>query len=312
MRSFLVAVALVSILGSGAASGARELGRDKSDARIARTAQRSTQAASIAFARFPPVGDASLFTVTPDGSRVDQLLGLRDTFLTEPAWSPDGGRLVFVRTTRSNVGGIFIWTAKSGGVRRLTRVRSSPSSPVLDAHPRWAPDGQVIAFHRYRDTGSTLYTVRPDGGDLRTLGEGFEPSWSPDGRRIVFASKRMGTNWDLYTVPRNGGARLRVTSHRADENNPAWSPDGRTIVFERTWRRNTDVYVMRSDGSSLRRLTRGPAADVDPVWSSDGRRIVYASRRGAGFDLYVMNADGTGKRRLTYLLGDEVQPAWAP
>lgn len=266
----------------------------------------------IAFARFPTVGNASIYTTTPSGSNLVRLLGQADAQLTEPTWSPDGRHLAFVAMSAANVGGIFVADATGTGARRLTRVQSSQNDPVLDAHPRWSPDGKRIVFHRYRDVGSTMYAMNVNGTGLRSLGRGFEPSWAPDGKKIVFADKPSGATWDIYVMSPTGIDRSRVTTGPGNDNNPQWSPNGKLIAIEGTKADNVDIYVIRADGSGRRRLTRQPEADVDPAWSPDSRRIVFASRRLGRFDLYVMNADGTRKLRLTDLLGDEAQPSWQP
>lgn len=264
----------------------------------------------IAFARFPVAGNASIYTTRPSGERPSQLLERQGQSLTEPAWSPDGRHLAFAAITDEQVGGIFVASAAGKSVRRLTRVQSSTSDTVLDAHPRWSPDSRRIAFHRYRESGSTMHVVNPDGTALQSLGSGFEPSWSPDGKKIVFAAKPSGDTWDIYVMDIASRKRTPISTDPASDNNPRWSPDGRLIALQGTTGDNVDIYVMRADGGGRRRLTSEPGADVDPAWSPDGRRIVYASRRLGRFDLYVMNADGTRKRRLTRLLGDEAQPSW--
>jgi len=212
----------------------------------------------------------------------------------------------------ANVGGIFVADSAGKHVRRLTRVQSSPTNTVLDAHPRWSPDGKRIVFHRYRDAGSTIYVMNANGTGLRSLGRGFEPAWAPDGKKIVFADKTSGDTWHVAVMSAAGANRARVTAGPASDNNPQWSPNGKLIAIQSTIADNVDIYVIRADGSGRRRLTTQPEADVDPAWSPDGGRIVYASRRFGRFDLYLMNAVGTGKRRLSKLLGDEAQPSWQP
>lgn len=268
--------------------------------------------AKIAFTRFPAVGNTSIYTMTPSGTSLRRLLARTDANATEPAWSRDRRHLAFVLMSSANVGGIFVADAAGRGARRLTRVQSSPSNLILDAHPRWSPDGKRIVFHRYREASSTIYAVNANGTGLRSLGSGFEPGWTPNGKKIVFADKPSGDTWHIAVMSPTGADRSRITTGPASDNNPQWSPDGKLIAIQSTMGdNNVDIYVIRADGSGRRRLTTQPGADVDPSWSPDSRRIVFASRPlGQQFDLYVMNADGTGKRRVTHLLGDEAQPSW--
>jgi TolB protein len=214
--------------------------------------------------------------------------------------------------TEDNVGGIFVANAIGRRPIRLTRVQSDPRNPVLDAHPRWSADGRRIVFHRYRTTGSTVYVVNAKGGGLRSLGDGYDPSWSPDGKRIALAAKPPDSDtFNIYVMRPDGRNRTRLTTNPEGDSNPEWSPDGKLIAFDGTAQRDSDIYLVRADGTSRRRLTTTSGADVDATWSPDGKRIVFASRRvGGQFDLYIMKTDGSQQTRLTQLPGEEAQPSW--
>jgi TolB protein len=131
------------------------------------------------------------------------------------------------------------------------------------------------------------------------------PSWSPDGKEIVFYSERAG-NADLFVMKADGTGLVRqlTFTEKHDEGSPAFSPDGRWIAYD-TDRdghgTNFEIYVMDSNGENHRRLTRSPGRDVSPAWSPDGKRIVFMSDRASRpeFDVYVMNADGSGVERVT-------------
>jgi len=136
------------------------------------------------------------------------------------------------------------------------------------------------------------------------------PSWSPDGRTIVFVSWRDG-NGEVYAMDADGSGPRNLTQHPAKDVRPAWSPDGGRIAFVSRRDGNSEVYVMDADGSGKRNLTRDRASDDLPTWSADGRRIAFLRGRlrrtvpGLGvqrfysYHLYVVNADGSGLRRLT-------------
>ena len=141
----------------------------------------------------------------------------------------------------------------------------------------------------------------------------FFPVWSPDGRKVAFASADRqpwdGGNFDLYVMNADGSGLRRLTRDPASDVAPVWSPDGRKIAFIRSHAPaegrgppESDVYVINVDGSGERNLT-GDAVSGGPMWSPDGRRIAFTSGRDAsglwGGSIYVMNADGSGQRRLT-------------
>lgn len=126
------------------------------------------------------------------------------------------------------------------------------------------------------------------------------PSWTPDGRHIVFSSQRNGRA-DLFVMNADGSERRQLTDTTAEENAPAVSFDGRSIAFETDRDGNIEIYVSDIEGRAPRRLTHDPGADRAPAWSPDGRRIVFISDRASrpNFDIYVMNADGSNLQRLT-------------
>jgi TolB protein len=134
------------------------------------------------------------------------------------------------------------------------------------------------------------------------------PSWSPDGRTIVFVSWRDG-NGEVYAMDADSSAPRNLTQHSAKDVRPAWSPDGRRIAFVSSRDRQPEIYVMNADGSGKRNLTRDRASDDFPTWSPDGRRIAFLRGRlhrptlppdrFYSYDLYVVNANGSGLRKLT-------------
>lgn len=226
---------------------------------------------------------------------------------TEPAWSPDGRRIVFSSFSAEGTSAIHVASVASGRTRTLIRA----PRPEYVANATWSPDGMWILFERGQEEpyAPELYLVRPDGRDLRRLAAGSQPSWSRDGRIAFMLRKVQGADAELYVMSSNGSGKRRVATKAT---NPNWSPDGKRIAFVRLIGQQLDIYTIRADGSRQRRLTHVAAHDLNPEWSPDGRKIAFESRRNGRAEIYVMSADGSGETRLTRNEVEDTEPAWQP
>jgi Tol biopolymer transport system component len=129
-----------------------------------------------------------------------------------------------------------------------------------------------------------------------------DPAFSPDGRRLAFASNRAG-NFDIWVQPIEGGDPIQLTDDPADDTQPDWSPDGNWIIFrsERTW---VDAASQRSAGGLFRvfvadrRVERIAASGYYPRVSRDGRHIAFNSSAFSSAAFYLVAADGSGASRI--------------
>ncbi|RRR65685.1 MAG: hypothetical protein EI684_22395 [Candidatus Viridilinea halotolerans] len=180
-----------------------------------------------------------------------------------------------------------------------------PRGSANDYNPSISPDGTRIVFVSDREGPPQLYIVRADGGGFPTLlfGDGClqqYPSWSPDGRSLVWERQCPGEPFRImrgdlaYTADGNliGASLVNVsplTDLAADNRFPRMSPNGIEIAFTSYRDGNSEIYVMDRNGQNLRRLTNHPAADEAPSWTPTGERLVFASNREGGYQIHMLH-----------------------
>lgn len=187
-----------------------------------------------------------------------------------------------------------------------------------------------------------LFTSNVDGTlpaqlTTQSSSNSIQPSWSPDGSKIAFASDRDKAScgcWGIYLMNSDGTGTvtLRVQSG-SNSFAPAISPDGKKITFASNSSGNYEIYTMNLDGTGVVNLSNNTANDsgpqgIDsdslpgaptavpfsgPSWSPDGSRITFTSNRdGPDLDVFIMNADGTNVIQLTSSSADDYDPFWLP
>ena len=213
-----------------------------------------------------------IWVVRPDGGGRHALVQGR-----QPAWSPDGSRLAFVRPSESLESGIYVMNADGSGLRLI--------APRVATNPAWSPDSTRIVFSDGRD----VYSIGADGSRAEQLtadpGNDTAPSWSPEGTRIAF--ERDGALWVMDADGGNERA-LGVRGHT-----PRFSPDGTRVAFER----EGVISVMRADGTGPVQAVSPPERwSYGPAWAPDGTRLAF----DAGGEVCTARPDGTDARRVTY------------
>jgi Tol biopolymer transport system component len=232
----------------------------------------------------------------------------------EPAFSPDGQTLAFIRGTNDLVDDIFIIPVAGGEPRRLTFDKLRVQG--LD----WAADGREIVFSSNRTGSFSLWRISTSGGQpepLAGVGEGsLDPTIPAQGKRLAYTQQvNLESNiWRMELAKPSERAKAPtkfISSTRVDLL-PEYSPDGQSIVFSSTRSGSSEIWTCDSDGSHPIRLTSfgGPAGGA-PRWSPDGQQIAFDSRPEGHTDIYVVNAEGGGLRRLTTQSSDDWVPSWS-
>ena len=138
------------------------------------------------------------------------------------------------------------------------------------------------------------------------------PSFSPDGREIVFESDRSGRG-QIYVMGANGGEARRISTGTGQYGTPVWSPRGDLIAFTKQSKGRFHIGVMRTDGSEERLLTAS-FLDEGPTWSPNGRVIMFTREtQGAQGQANLYSVDITGRNLLRVPTATGASdPAWSP
>jgi TolB protein len=255
-------------------------------------------------------GSANIHLVNADGSEVKNLTDSK-SLNTSPAWSPDGKRIAFA-SDRDGDMSIYAMDADGKNVTRLTKDHG-------DRLPSWSADGKTIVFCRRTEVGSKICSVPAAGGDAKDVGEGdgWDPTFSPGGKRILFTSFRDGDGFRLYVMDADG-KNVKQLTEKANPNGfvyPSWSPDGKRIA----WTDNTDdglqIFVADADGKNAAQLTKLGGLATYAAWSPDGKTIAFAHlQEDKPGTIYLMDADGKNQKVLLKdeSLVDGARPAWRP
>ena len=183
------------------------------------------------------------------------------------------------------------------GVRTYEAIFDIPSG----SNAPFKREGTILyASTRKNVRNWDLFTIKADGSDRRQLTHTPEPeqhpSWSSDGKKILFTRGDVMSNIDLYVMDADSSNVVRLTEHPERDQRGVFSPDGETIAFVSERDGDKAVWLMAADGSNPRKLVQGR----EPSFSPDGRRIAFTS---SAFDdndeIYLIDLDGSNRMRLT-------------
>jgi Tol biopolymer transport system component len=258
----------------------------------------SSEAGKIVFTCYMNQID-QICIMNADGSGRRQLTSFQATSFY-PSLSPDG-QTVYFSSRQSGTFEIYSIGINGSGLKRLTNGIGALYAPEL------SPDGTRIIFTNH---GNGIWVMNADGSDPHaiTFRDDIDPTWSPDGSMIAFASNRSGTR-QLYVASANGKKVQQVTDLNNMGGRSTWSPDGKRLAFYRGPAGDHDIYTIHINGEGLDRLTNG-GDNLGPSWSPDGNWIAFTSFRDGNNEIYVMRPDGSRETRLTNSSISDWQPRW--
>lgn len=221
--------------------------------------------------------------------------------ITKKIGKPNDGWICF-----ENSKDIWVMRTDGGQLQNLTSTES-----IWESAPKLSRDGSKIL---YVDMDGNLYVINRNGTNRQVLmndGSVREPSWSPDGNKIVY--NKIEVNDDDAIVMSihifNVESNVESTIYEVESNvivSPTMSPDGNTIVFTSS----SGVYTIGVDGNNfLKILDQLPDLLISNfAWSGDGQKIAFHATNGVPYgaeswveyiDIYTMNYDGTDLQNLT-------------
>jgi Tol biopolymer transport system component len=255
-----------------------------------------------------------------------------------PAWSPDGTKVSYV-TNKGGVFDVWLMDKDGRHKKKLTKYLSKGAwglrfdyNDLTEAgyyHVSWHPNGTKIALTTWEPDKKESYLTMLDFGkdinkaveelpeeketlpDYTLIGEkeltgggnydDFGPSFSPDGKTIIFATNRKG-NWDIWGIGTDGEGVRRITEDSADEVAPVFSPDGKEIAFLKGSRLKAqgskellsasyDLWIMKSDGSGARQITKDISIISYPAWRPDGKEISFVANGDKGPEIQLIPLD---------------------
>jgi TolB protein len=234
-----------------------------------------------------PVG-SQLFLVSAEGKTLGPLTPLRKGVVdSHPTWSPSGDSVVF---TSDRDGNFDLYMTKMSGdaVIQLTNSKLG----IENLQPAWSPNGKWIVFTRQQATVTpspsslmllnvqkgTIYKLTPRA--MMGLGD-RDAAWSPDSKRIAFASDRFGPSLarstDLYVISIDGSGLTRVTSLPSNDYHPTFSPYGDQVAFIGDRKGVTEIYSLQlpipnqdTTTGKIRQITFDGAYKSNPTWHGFG------------------------------------------
>ena len=184
-----------------------------------------------------------------------------------------------------------------------------------------SPDRRTLAI----DLQGSIWTLPAAGGVARQVTDAYNdarhPTFSPDGRTIVFQGYRAG-GYDIWAISPDGSNQRQLTTGPFDDREPAWSHDGTRVAFSsdrgesisagQAGTGNYNVWILDVRSGALTQVTKDRADDFMPTWSPDDREIAFISTRAGGQTMWAVTLAGGGERRISAEGVRADAPSWGP
>ena len=264
--------------------------------------------------RWSPRNDQIVFARSRQGIWSVPPLGGEPRLIIENGYNPnfsrDGTQLVFERERQ-----ILIAAADGTGARRIDGVPVRTFADVA-AQPALSPDGATVAFFlQEAGPNGDLWTIPTRGGEPKRLTsdirEGGDPVWTPDGRAIVFRSKRGGSE-TLWRISADGGTPEALTTGTGADREPDLTSDGRRLVFTNV-RNEWNLTISSAKNPTRRTLLERRTGIWLPRMSPDAQSLAFFQDVGPDLQLFTAPTVGGPSRQVTFGAGEwNIHPSWSP
>lgn len=225
------------------------------------------------------------------------------------------GTHIYFGSSRTGHKEIWVMDPDGKNQRQITHFNS------ISAFPSVSPDGSKIAFTSWAKVtpGIFVFSVDPVR-DLRFYNQNASvngtPSFTPDGKQLVYMSSAGGHCCRIFIANLDGTGLRPISSSNAIDTEPKINPKtGGDIVFVSGRSGPQQIYKMNMDGADLDRLTPGNGEASNPSWHPEGQKIAFAWTQGyatGNFNIFIMDVATRGYIQLTHGEGRNENPSWAP
>src|SRR5262245_8107430 len=254
---------------------------------------------AVAFVRWDTHGASDIYLVSATGGEPKRLTFDKRS-IKGLAWTPDGNEIIFA-SERGGLSSLWRISVSGGKPKPVERVGPNAFYPVISSR------GNRLAYMQSTDDSNVwrIDLTRPvvqQQAPVRLLASTLNdnsPQYSPDGKRIVFASTRS-TGYEIWVSDSDGARPTQLTTTGgALTGTPRWSPDGRSIAYDSRPQGNADIYIVSAGGGTPRRFTTESSEEVLPSWSRDGRWVYFCSNRSGSREIWKAPIEGGPMTQVT-------------